>query len=75
MFYSTANKVEYHEEYGKNIFCGDEKFLATKRAGVKKVWPGVWTNSVCGHPAPGESRKDAIVRRLEFELGMKASGG
>lgn len=49
----------------------DNKFLVTQRAKSKKVWPGVWTNSVCGHPAPGEAMEDAIRRRAEYELGIK----
>lgn len=49
----------------------DNKFLVTQRALSKKVWPGVWTNSVCGHPAPGEAMEDAIRRRAEFELGIQ----
>lgn len=48
----------------------DNKFLVTQRALVKKVWPGVWTNSVCGHPAPGEAVEDAVLRRAKYELGL-----
>lgn len=50
----------------------DNKFLVTQRALGKKVWPGVWTNSVCGHPMPGEAIEDAIRRRAAYEIGLNS---
>ncbi len=74
----TGPKLESHTAYTRlhlafscYIFRrSDKKFLLTQRALSKKVWPGVWTNSVCGHPQPGEATVDAIRRRAAFELGM-----
>jgi isopentenyl-diphosphate delta-isomerase len=60
-----------HAAFSCYIFNSDGQILVTRRALTKKVWPGVWTNSVCGHPAPGEMDEDAIIRRAEYELGMK----
>lgn len=71
-------KLESHNAHTKRHFAfscyifrpSDNKFLVTQRALSKKVWPGVWTNSVCGHPAPGEAIEDAIRRRAKDELGI-----
>lgn len=50
----------------------DNKFLMTQRALTKKVWPGVWSNSFCGHPSPEETMiDDAVQRRGLFELGLQ----
>ena len=59
-----------HKAFSCYVFDNEGRFLVTQRAKSKKVWPGVWTNSVCGHPAPGESYEDAIARRAKDELGM-----
>ena len=59
-----------HLAFSCYVFNDAGGVLVTQRALTKKVWPGIWTNSCCGHPGPNEAIEDAIDRRLEYELGM-----
>ena len=59
-----------HLAFSCYVFDEAGRLLITRRALNKPTFPGVWTNTVCGHPAPDEAVEQAVHRRAKQELGI-----
>ncbi|GEB47588.1 MULTISPECIES: isopentenyl-diphosphate Delta-isomerase [Streptomyces] len=73
----TAEKLSAHEPPGRlhrafSVFLFDAtgRLLLQRRALEKYHSPGVWSNTCCGHPYPGEPPFAAAARRVGEELGI-----
>ncbi len=59
-----------HKAFSVYLFTpGRIKILLQKRSMKKMLWAGVWANTCCSHPRPGETPEEAGARRLREELG------
>lgn len=72
----SGGKVEAHREgklhraFSIFVFNPDGQLLLQKRASVKYHSAGLWSNTCCGHPRPGELTEQAARRRLWEEMGV-----
>jgi isopentenyl-diphosphate Delta-isomerase len=59
-----------HLAFSVYVFDTAGRVLVTRRSLSKLTWPGVWSNSCCGHVRPDETPEAAARRRLEEELSL-----
>jgi isopentenyl-diphosphate delta-isomerase len=59
-----------HRAFSVFVFNSSGELLIQKRARGKYHSGGLWTNTCCSHPAPGEETEPAAHRRLQEEMGF-----
>ena len=59
-----------HRAFSIFVFNGKGELLLQQRALNKYHSGGLWTNSCCSHPQPGEDTAVAAARRLKEEMGF-----
>jgi isopentenyl-diphosphate delta-isomerase len=59
-----------HRAFSIFIFDETGRLLLQQRALGKYHSAGLWTNTCCGHPRPGETTGAAATRRLAEEMGL-----
>ncbi|KVQ50005.1 isopentenyl-diphosphate delta-isomerase [Burkholderia cepacia] len=59
-----------HRAFSIFVFDAAGRLLLQRRAVGKYHSGGLWTNTCCGHPRPGEALPDATRRRLREEMGF-----
>jgi isopentenyl-diphosphate delta-isomerase len=71
-----AEKLEAHQKgllhraFSVFIFNDGNELLLQQRANNKYHSGGLWTNTCCSHPRPGEETKSGAKRRLREEMGF-----
>lgn len=72
----TMEKLEAHQKgllhraFSVFIFNDRNELLIQQRAPGKYHSGGLWTNTCCSHPTPGEALETAAVKRLQEEMGF-----
>lgn len=62
-----------HRAFSVFVFNDHAELLLHRRALTKYHSPGLWTNTCCSHPMPGEDVAVAAHRRLLEEMGMSCT--
>ena len=62
-----------HRAFSVFLFSGD-RLLIQRRALGKYHSAGLWANTCCSHPRPGQTLMASVVERLEQECGITGAG-
>ena len=63
-------KGELHRALSVIVFKCNGEIVLQQRAFSKYHTPGLWSNTACSHPRPGEDSLEAATRRLQEEMGF-----
>jgi len=66
-------KAELHRAFSIFIFNDMGQMMLQQRALSKYHSPGLWTNTCCSHPRPGETLEAATRRRIVEEMGFSCT--
>ncbi|MFC1668803.1 isopentenyl-diphosphate Delta-isomerase [Spirochaetota bacterium] len=72
----TEDKITAHVEgklhraFSVFVFNDEGKLMLQRRAEDKYHSGGLWSNTVCSHPGPGEEIIEAAHKRLKNEMGF-----
>lgn len=69
----THIEGKLHRAISAFIFNKKGELLIQKRAKDKYHSPGLWANTYCTHPRPGEKTIIAAKRRLKEEMGINTT--
>lgn len=61
---------QLHRAFSVFLIDGD-RMLIQQRNPEKYHSGGLWANACCSHPRKGENLEEAVVRRMEEELGIR----
>jgi isopentenyl-diphosphate Delta-isomerase len=59
-----------HRAFSVLLYDSAGRLLIQRRAAVKTRFAARWSNTCCGHPAPGQDAGTAAAQRLTAELGL-----
>jgi isopentenyl-diphosphate delta-isomerase len=66
----THRKGLLHRAISVFVFNSKGELMLQKRAATKYHSAGLWSNTCCSHPRPGETTEMAARRRLQEEMGF-----
>ena len=64
-------EAKLHRGFSVFVFNSKNQLLLQRRSLPKYHSPGLWTNTCCSHPRPGEDLKQEAKLRLKYEMGIE----